>query len=327
MASLALLAAPGMVRRMDHRRSAGGEDMPSGFPEVRTVQGVRSRDGTPLHVAYCGEAEPAVFFVHGWTCNGDIFRYQRAHFCREYRVVTVDLRGHGGSSRPESRDFHADRLAEDLKAAVDACDPGEFVVAGHSMGGFTAFKFHEHFGEDYRGRLKGLAIIDSTGTDLVEGLVMGKLIDLLYPRPLESLLELGGRESPLAEKARAWLRGSSAAYLLVRWAAFGENPPAGEVEFVREMAFSTPVTVVSLAARGCLDYHVDYHLPRVDLPVLLLVGSRDKLTSERVNRRTCALLPQARLVVFKGAGHCVQLERRAEFNVELEDFLAQCFGR
>ena len=325
-AFIGFLSVSGAVRRLDHRRGRGRErDLPC-LPYGEAVEGIRSRDGTPLHADYCGKSGPTVFFVHGWTCDGTIFRYQKPYFSQKYRVVTLDLRGHGRSGMPENMDFHPDRLAEDLRAAVDAFDPEEFVIAGHSMGGFTTFKFHEHFGEEYRGRLKGLVIIDSTGTDLVEGLVMGRLVDLIYPRPLESLLYLLRRESRLIKIFMALFRDSSAAYLLVRWAAFGKRPPADEVEFQREMTFSTPVPSIALAAKACLDYHVEYHLPNVDVPVLILVGSEDILTNARANRRTCELLPDVRLKVYEGAGHDTQLERTEEFNRDVGDFLQECFG-
>jgi pimeloyl-ACP methyl ester carboxylesterase len=228
---------------------------------------------------------------------------------------------------PVSKDFHPDRLAEDLKAVIDAVNPDEFIIAGHSMGGFTAFKFHEHFGEEYRDRLKGLVIIDSTGTDLVEGLVFGKLVDKIYPVPLSGLLKALGRESRLADRVREFIDNSSVAYFIVRWAAFGKKPPASEVESVREMTFSTPVETIALAAKGCLDFHCEYHLPDVDVPVLLLVGSEDKLTNRDTNRRTCESLSLARLVVFEEAGHCTQLERTVEFNLALGDFLSDCFDK
>ncbi len=320
------LAAPAGVRRLDHARSpAGGRGLPS-LPVGTEVEGIRSLDGTPLYVDYCGEGDTTVFFVHGWTCKGAIFHYQKAHLYDRYRVVTLDLRGHGRSGMPAGGDFSTERLAEDLKAVVDHFAPSEFVVAGHSMGGFTAFKFHERFGTEYGARLKGMAIIDSTGTDLVEGMVFGRLADLFYPVPLGTALQVLGKENLLARRVVEAFGKTSHAYMLVRWAAFGKKPPAEEVESQREMTFSTPVPSIALAAKACFDYHVEYHLPKVDLPVLLVVGSEDKLTNVKVNRRTCSLLPRARLVVYDGAGHCSFLERTGEFNRELEGFLAHCFA-
>ena len=325
--ALALALAPVVLRHLDHRRDGDDDGGRESLATGEELGGVVSRDGTSIWADCCGETGPTIFFVHGWTCNGTIFRYQKPYFGRKYQVVTLDLRGHGKSAMPENKDFHPDRLAEDLKAAIDAVNPDEFIIAGHSMGGFTAFKFHEHFGEEYRDKLKGMVIIDSTGTDLVDGLVLGKLVDKFYPVPLNGLLKALGWESRLADRVRKLIRNSSAAYLIVRWAAFGKKPPASEVESVREMTFSTPVETIALAAKGCLDFHCEYHLPEVDVPVLLLVGSEDKLTNQDTNRRTCESLPQAKLVVFEDAGHCTQLERTMKFNLTLDGFLSGCFDK
>jgi pimeloyl-ACP methyl ester carboxylesterase len=123
------------------------------------------------------------------------------------------------------------------------------------------------------------------------------------------------------------LRNTSIAYLICRWAAFGKKPPAEEVELQREMSFTTAVPVTALAAKACFDYHVEEHLPDVDVPVLMFVGTKDKLTSDKANHRTCELLPDARLVVYKDAGHSTHLERTRELNAEMDAFLEACFER
>jgi pimeloyl-ACP methyl ester carboxylesterase len=323
--SLGLLATPTAIRRLDHIRS--GDDARecrcTGGKEI--MEGVRSQDGTALHVEYCGEAGPTVFFAHGWTCCHTIFRHQMAHLCERFRVVSMDQRGHGKSAMPASKDFSTDRLAEDLKAVIDSFDPEEFVIVGHSMGGFTAFKFHERFGEEYRGRLKGMVIIDSTGTDVLESIYLSGVVRYFYPFPLSTFLVMGGKENRPVEWGRKMLRNTSLAYLICRWAAFGKKPPADEVELQREMSFTTPVPVTSLAAKACFDYHVEEHLPDVDVPVIMFVGTKDKLTNDKANRRTCELLPDARLVVYEDAGHSTHLERTEELNAEMDAFIGTCF--
>ena len=46
-------------------------------------------------------ANPAFVFVHGWTCDHTFFAPQAEHFARRHRVVSVDLRGHGESDKPQ----------------------------------------------------------------------------------------------------------------------------------------------------------------------------------------------------------------------------------
>jgi pimeloyl-ACP methyl ester carboxylesterase len=319
----AVVFAPALVRVMDALRPNPHHLACEGL-ELEDIE-IESLDGTLLHMTACGKGTDTLFFVHGWTCNESIFRFQQEQFSDRYRIYTLELRGHGKSAVPESLDYHPDRLAEDLQAAVRHVNPSSFVVAGHSLGGFTAFKWFEHFGSDYGGRLKGLEIIDSTGTDLVDGIIFGSAIRHVYPAPLGLLLAGLGRHNRISQAVKTAIRDTSLAYFIVRWGAFGRKPKREHVEHVREMVLNTHMTSLSLAAKACLDYHYDYYLPKVDVPVSLLVGDKDKLTNREANELTASLLPDARVRVFEGAGHCAMLERRDEFNEEMDAFLAEVF--
>jgi len=48
-----------------------------------------------------GAGKPAFVFVHGWTCDRSFFAPQAEHFAQRHRVVSVDLRGHGESDKPQ----------------------------------------------------------------------------------------------------------------------------------------------------------------------------------------------------------------------------------
>ncbi len=58
---------------------------------------VTSADG--IHIAYetRGEGTPALVFVHGWSCDRTYWDGQLPAFSRQFKVVAVDLAGHGES--------------------------------------------------------------------------------------------------------------------------------------------------------------------------------------------------------------------------------------
>ncbi|MGQ9474750.1 MAG: alpha/beta fold hydrolase [Actinomycetota bacterium] len=319
-------AVAAAVRLADHRRTDGLASPPS-LPDGDPVEGIRSADGTPLYVDACGEG-PVVFLVHGLACNHTIWRYQRAFLKNRYRVVSLDLRGHGKSGTPANRDQRTECLAEDLQAVIEYFDPPEFAVCGHSMGGFTTFKWHERFGERYRGRLKGLVFVDSSGVDVVEGIILGGLVKRLYPAPLSTLLNLMAVELPAAQKVWELYGRTAPAYLFARYTAFGKRPPAREVEFQRELIFSTLLPNFFRAMRACLDYHVEPEsLSRIEVPVLILVGSVDRLTARSSSERTSGMIPGSRLKVYQDRGHDTMLECPEEVNRDLGAFLEECLGR
>ncbi len=323
---LGAYAAAAAVRRMDHKRCEGKERTLPSLPQAERREGINSQDGTPLNVDCCGEG-PTLFLVHGLACNNTIWRYQKAYLSHDYQVVTLDLRGHGGSGVPADMDHGTSRLAEDLEAVVEAFGPDEFMVVGHSMGGFTTFKWHERFGKRYEGRLKGLVFVDSSGVDVADGVIMGGLVKRLYPFPIAGALDLWKKERRLAQACMDILGETAFGYMFARYLTFGKRPPANEVEFQRELIYSTRLPSFTQAIKACLDYHVDSGvLAEIDVPVLILVGSEDRLTAQRSSERTCAMLPRAQLKVYEGCGHDIMLERPEEVNRDIAGFAAECFA-
>ena len=66
---------------------------------------VPSKDGTPIsyEIYGVGEEEPSLVFVHGWSCDARYWRAQLSHFSKNYRVVVLDLAGHGHSGSTRSK--------------------------------------------------------------------------------------------------------------------------------------------------------------------------------------------------------------------------------
>src|SRR5437867_2732151 len=74
----------------------------------------------------------------------------------QFRVVTVDLRGHGESDAPLWL-YTMDQFADDVKGLLDHLSIQQAVLAGFSMGGYVVFAFYRK----YAGRVKGLVLADT----------------------------------------------------------------------------------------------------------------------------------------------------------------------
>jgi non-heme chloroperoxidase len=287
---------------------------------------IESADGTSIHVTVTGKGDKTVFLIHGWTCNESVFRFQQEALAGQYRVVTMELRGHGDSSLPKNRDYSTETMAEDLKAVVDFFDPAEFAIGGFSMGGFTTLKFCERFGEQYYDRLKGIVLLDSSGMNGIDNLRFSKLVKPFYPFPISIYFKVLGYPNKLFDVVRDLLGKTTGSYLLVRYLAYGNEPCGCYVEKQREMSFSTSVSTTFLALKSIFEYDAEQCLPNIPVPVLQLVGEKDMLTSAEANRRTAELLPNATVKIFPGAGHNVLLERWEEYNTEIKAFLEESFA-
>lgn len=317
------LLFPGIIRYLDRFNNSSGK-IPKPSADGRNFT-VKTPDGVMLKGSAYGSGDLAVFFSHGWTCNRNIFGFQVEDLKDKYLCVTYDQRGHGESEIPPGLNYSTEALARDLDSVVEMFDPASFVIAGHSMGGFAALKFYEKYERKYGDRLKGLILIDSTGTALLDAIIFGRLISLIYPRPLGSLLSTLGEKGAFADVIRKLIKDSSAAYFLVRLAAFGNKPCGKQVEFMTDMVMSTNFTSMVLGAKSCLDFDFSEQLHKLKVPSLLLVGEKDRLTSLDANRRTQSKMLNAQLVVFPGAGHCTLLERADLVNLEITYFLGDVF--
>jgi pimeloyl-ACP methyl ester carboxylesterase len=93
-----------------------------------------SDDGVPIHFDLYEGGSPVLVFVHGWCCDRHYWDAQIAAFAPRYRVVCLDLAGHGDSGRGRSR-WSAGAFGEDVAAVVRQIGSAQVVLVGHSMGG------------------------------------------------------------------------------------------------------------------------------------------------------------------------------------------------
>lgn len=99
----------------------------------------RTRDGVELAFTESGRGAPPVVLVHGWTCDHTYFAPQAAHLAARHRVVSVDLRGHGKSDKPEQT-YTISGFADDVAWLCGELSLEKPVVIGHSMGGMAALE-------------------------------------------------------------------------------------------------------------------------------------------------------------------------------------------
>ncbi len=108
------------------------DDLPPETCQPPTVH-TRSADGVEIYYEVSGDAETALVFVSGWMGNVRWWDAQRDAFAADYRVVTLDLAGHGRSGR--RADHSAQAYADDIVAVVREVAAPRVILVGHSMSG------------------------------------------------------------------------------------------------------------------------------------------------------------------------------------------------
>src|SRR5215831_10166084 len=91
-------------------------------------------DGTPVRYTATGNGPKTVFLVHGWTCDQSSWSEQVPALSKEYRVVTIDLPGHGKSGSPADGKLTMELFARAIDAVRAEIKADRVVLAGHSMG-------------------------------------------------------------------------------------------------------------------------------------------------------------------------------------------------
>ena len=99
------------------------------------------KDGHKIHYTADGPVTgTAIVQIHGWTCNATFFRLQTAAFAKQYRVIGIDLPGHGRSDAPRDVSYTIEHFADAVTAVMKHAGVEKTVLIGHSMGVPVAVK-------------------------------------------------------------------------------------------------------------------------------------------------------------------------------------------
>ncbi|MCU1691796.1 MAG: hydrolase or acyltransferase (alpha/beta hydrolase superfamily)-like protein [Frankiales bacterium] len=298
------------------------------LPADRT-RTVTTPDGVRLHVEEAGpqDAAQTVVLVHGYTQEMAVWHYQRKALAADgrLRVVLYDQRSHGRSTRSSSQHSTIDQLGADLQQVLEEVVPtGDVVLVGHSMGGMTVMALADRAPELFGPRVTGVALV-STSTGRLAELTfrLPAAVEPVTKRLLPWLTRGLTRRAALLEHGRRL--GSDLAFLIARRGAFGTTDVSPSlVEFVEQMAANTPVDVMADFFDTFLSHDKLHALGALlEVPVLVLVGSKDLMTPVAHSRAIADALPEAQLVVVEGCGHMVNLERPSLVDLHLRSLIAR----
>ena len=231
-----------------------------------------------------GSGRPPLLLTHGYGATSAMFEPNLAAAGLRNRVVTWDIRGHGGSEYPADPDCYrpAEALA-DMAAILAELGINRAVLGGHSLGGYLSLDF----ALAHPDAVAGLVLID-TGPGFRNDAARDD-----WNRRANKTASAGGAGHRRARKHRA---------------ALGEHRDAsGLIHAARQ----------TLAQ---YDSHVLDGLPRIEAPTLVIVGADDApflAAADYMSNK----IPRARKVVIPAAGHAPNVSQPELFNAELRSFL------
>lgn len=244
--------------------------------------------GAKVNVATAGDGDELILFLHAVGGDHRSWEPQLASFSGRYRVAALDFRGHGTSKAPSGSDtVHVPAFADDVVSLIPLLGYRKAHLVGLSMGGVVALEAWKR------------------NPALVQSLV---LANTWAHHPDAAAKTIFMREQ-LAKMSLA----ESAAALVPGLFAPGTDPAIVARAIEIEGGKTRDVFLSSWTSMFAAD-HRDT-LPRVDVPVLLLGGSEDRVTpTDPLLVAIADQIPTAQLLEIPGAGHFSNLDHPQEFD-------------
>ncbi len=236
------------------------------------------------------KSKTALVLVHCWTCNVEFWNFSLNAF-PNYRVIAMDLPGHGGSDKPKI-DYSMEYFAKSVDAVMKKAGVKKAVFAGHSMGTPIIRRYYELYPE----KTLGLILVD------------GALL------PFGPRAEVDKFFEPLFKDYKA----GAPTFI------DGMLPPTVEPElksFIRSSMLATPDYVGSSAMKLMLDDAYATH-GKIDIPVLAIMAPSEYWPKD-LEQQYKTVAPRTDFHMWTGVSHFLHMEKPKEFNEQVSLFISK----
>jgi len=253
-------------------------------------------DSVRLHHTVAGDTGPAVLLGPSLGTTGELWGDLAADLSRDHQVVSLDLRGHGGSPVPPGP-YTVEELAADVVATADALDLGRFAYVGLSIGGAVG----QVLGLDHAERLSSLVLCSTAP-------VFG---DPATWTERAAQVRREGLEPLVAATTERWFTPS-----------YRSSQP-DRVAWVMDMLRATPAEGYAGCCEALARYDVSDRLGQVAVPTRVVAGADDPGTPPGVARLIADAVPGADLVVLDDAAHIANVAVPGPFNAAVREHLVR----
>jgi len=244
------------------------------------------------------EKAPVIIFIHGFPLNKSMWDMQVDALKDSYRVIAYDIRGHGNSNAGDA-EFSINLFVNDLLCLMDALELDNAILCGLSMGGYVALRAIENYPELF----DALILSD---TQCAADSPEGKEKRL---KAIESIKKNGVEE--YAEESIKNLFAAESFTTRIKEIAAVKNMIVG----TSQESLTNTLLALSRREETC------NKLRDINMPVLIMVGSEDKITPLGTAQVMHEGIPDSFLKVIAHAGHLANLENPSVYNHHLKKFL------
>lgn len=236
------------------------------------------------------KAKDALVLIHGWTCNADFWKDSYNAF-PNYRVIALDLPGHGESDKPKVA-YSMDYFARSVEAVMKDAHVKRAVLVGHSMGTPVAREFYRLFPE----KTRGVVVVDGA-------------LRTFFPK---------AAADQFIGQMKANYKASSAQMVDGMLAVVNDSDRR---QFIREAMLSTPDYVAISAMEGMNDEKI-WKNDKISVPVLALMA-QSPVWPANVKETFSSIAPDIDFQMWTGVSHFLFMERPTEFNGQVRGFIVK----
>jgi pimeloyl-ACP methyl ester carboxylesterase len=268
-------------------------------------------EDTRLHLRDVGARDaPAIVLVHGFSASLHTWEGWAKDLQKDYRVVSLDLPGHGLSGCIDNTEIGQTQFVEAVKLVADTLKLDDFTIVGNSMGGQTAWEY----ALAHPGDVNGLVLVDAAGWPSSEderknSPVVFRLLEYKLARDLMKDLDMtalvrSGLEDSFTNKALVTDE------MVERYTALGRAPCHRDaiIALSSSRTERKPATPERLAA--------------ISTPTLIMHGEQDNLIPVSAAGKFGKAIPGAVVKIYPEVGHLPQEEVAEASLADLRAFLA-----
>lgn len=249
-----------------------------------------SADGVNINYQVYGTGEPALVFVHCWCCDHTYWDNQVPYFSKKYKVVTIDLAGHGDSGLNREK-WTLQAYAQDVAAVIKKLDLKKVILIGHSMGGPVSAETALLIPD----RLLGLVGVDTFNN-----------IETKYS-PEQIQMFIAPLKADFVKGTQNFIR---------TFMFYPDADPALVDKIAKDMS-SAPANVGLGSMEDMFSTDISAVFDKIKVPVFCVNADKFPVNEEAAKRHTVAF----KVRILSKVGHFLHMEKPAEFNKLLDETL------
>jgi len=249
-------------------------------------------DGVKIFYAKHGDGDETILFVHGLGESHETWKEQIAFFPNKgYKVIAIDLRGHGNSEIPKKK-IEIEDFAKDVLSVITSEGLSKVHFCGYSMGALVLFELYEKHSKYFKSFVIEAAVPQ-------------------YPPAQTYLLE----NMNMDEIARQ----------VADFAVSPEAPDELKDDVYRIISKTDKEVYIESAEAACSKNYRDL-LPKIMVPTLIISGEIDYISPPEAAQDMKQLIPYSKVVIFEKTGHMPHRENPIKFNETLLAFFESLRG-